>query len=335
VSDEPWVSVLLDHELSNAFGSDFVFRASRSIRPGEDFQASIITAVRNSSALLAVIGPRWTGARRVDGRRAIDDPVDWVRREIAQAFAFNIRVIPLLIGDAPIPRADELPDEIARLATFQFLRLRYHDSESDLARIIDELRKVVPWKARKVTLPRVAASDAIGEVSVWTSSDQGERVRDAMLELMELVGFETVDQAYPAFGSWFQRIFVRQPGLDAQDKIAQLAEKVERAAELKYIGAPRSENDEREARAIAQLVDALANTDEAVIRTSSVLLIKVDGRILSWVLTENELLILNANPQLMRSPIDILEALPNLRRIVDWNVEAQVSDPPTEAGPLA
>jgi len=47
--DEPFGAVLVDHELSVRFGEDRVFRASRSIRPGEDFATAILSAVRRST----------------------------------------------------------------------------------------------------------------------------------------------------------------------------------------------------------------------------------------------------------------------------------------------
>jgi hypothetical protein len=97
------------------------------------------------------------------------------------------------------------------------------------------------------------------------------------------------------------------------DKLADLAGKLERAAELKYIATPRSESDEREANAIARLAQAMETMNEAVIRTSSVLFIKTAGQVLAWVLSEEEIRILNDNPHLMRSPQEILESLPALR----------------------
>jgi hypothetical protein len=53
--------------------------------------------------------------------------------------------------------------------------------------------------------------------------------------------------------------------------------------------------------------------DEVVIRTSSVLFVKTGGLLAAWVLTEQEIRILNDNPHLMRSPLELLDALPRLR----------------------
>jgi arsenate reductase-like glutaredoxin family protein len=320
--DNPLAASLIDSELSRRFGSDLVFRADRSIRSGDDFAASIRHAINNADALIVIIGERWLEINSQTGKRAIDNPSDWTRREIEQAFSRNIPVIPVVVGSARLPSAQELPIEISRLASLQSLELPSSYTEEDVAKLINSLRQRA---APTVITTRSAGvdSDTLAEVSVWTSDDRGENVRDALLDILGIAGFDTVDQAYPVYGSWYQRIFVRQVGMDAQDKLAQLAEKVERAAELKYIDTPRSQTDEREASAIARLVESLGGTDEAVIRTSSILLIKLEGRVVSWVLSEDEIATLSANPQLMRSPIEILEALPNLRHVFDWKTDKE------------
>ncbi|WP_322754048.1 toll/interleukin-1 receptor domain-containing protein [Frankia sp. Cas3] len=137
-------AVLLDRELSARFGPDNVFRASRSIRPSEDFADRILETVRRSSVLLAIIGPDWLDVRSPDGTRRIDDEKDWVRREIAEALAWNVAIIPVLVDDVPRPVAAELPPELARLARCQYLRLNHRNAEYDLARLIQELRSLLP-----------------------------------------------------------------------------------------------------------------------------------------------------------------------------------------------
>jgi len=75
---------LLDRELAERFGPDAVFRASRSIPPGADFTREILDSLRQCHVLLAVMGPGWLAAGRRAGAHSGD--VDWVHREIAEAF---------------------------------------------------------------------------------------------------------------------------------------------------------------------------------------------------------------------------------------------------------
>lgn len=69
--DEPYAATLIDQVLVPRFGSDMVFRASRSIRVGDDFEEKIFEAIRAASVLLVVIGPHWLDARGEEAAKAI------------------------------------------------------------------------------------------------------------------------------------------------------------------------------------------------------------------------------------------------------------------------
>jgi hypothetical protein len=151
------------------------------------------------------------------------------------------------------------------------------------------------------------------EVTVYTAADDGEDLRDAVVDVLELCGFEIVLRMEPERGSWFQRLLLFRRDSRAADKLVEVLQKVERAAELKHIAAPRSESDEREANAVARLAEATGGHDEVVVRLSSVLYVKSGGRVIARVLTEDEIRVLDENPQLMRSPVEILDGLSQLR----------------------
>src|SRR6266508_3300901 len=86
VHDQAGYAALLDRELARHFGPEAVFRASRSIRPGDDFVQEILRNVRVCSVMLAVIGPDWAEAGRDKGNGS----VDWARLEISEALASGI-----------------------------------------------------------------------------------------------------------------------------------------------------------------------------------------------------------------------------------------------------
>lgn len=137
VREQGGYATLLHRELSREFGSGQVFLASRSITPGGDFVEEIFGTLRRCEILLAVMGPRW-----LDFHGAPDD--DWVYREIAEAFARGIRVIPVLVDDAELPAAADLPSGITALARCQYMRLRHYSIESDLDRLVREMRRMAP-----------------------------------------------------------------------------------------------------------------------------------------------------------------------------------------------
>jgi TIR domain len=142
-ADSGW-AVLLDHELSARFGTDNVFRASRSVRPGQDFPDRIRHAVRASLVMIAVIGPGWSTATDPTGCRRLDNAHDWVRQEIALAFRTHVPVLPVLTDHTPPLNTTHLPADIAQLARCQYVRIRHRSDRPDLDRLADELTVHLP-----------------------------------------------------------------------------------------------------------------------------------------------------------------------------------------------
>lgn len=142
--DEPGTAVLLKRELSRVFGDDSIFMATTMIPPGNDFEGELLRRVRGCEVIMAIVGPGWLTARHPAGGRAIDHEADWVRREISEAFANGVRVVPILVNDTRRLTGVTLPDVLEPMTRCQYLRLRHEDFEYDLARIIDELVKHVP-----------------------------------------------------------------------------------------------------------------------------------------------------------------------------------------------
>ena len=70
--------------LEAEFGVDSVFRDVDDIPPGEDFAQAIQSQLRESGAVLVMIGPLWLKAE-ADGQRRLDDPNDFVHQEIKAA----------------------------------------------------------------------------------------------------------------------------------------------------------------------------------------------------------------------------------------------------------
>ncbi|WP_371651191.1 MULTISPECIES: TIR domain-containing protein [unclassified Streptomyces] len=139
---------ICDTQLSVRFGSESIFRAQKSIDLGADYNDALINGVRRSRVLLALIGPKWLDApdRERPGHRALENPKDWVRREIEEAFASGVLVVPVLVGrqQEQIERL-RLPKSLAGLAECQYERLvSTRTADTDLARIGDRLVRQVP-----------------------------------------------------------------------------------------------------------------------------------------------------------------------------------------------
>jgi hypothetical protein len=59
------------------------------------------------AVLPAVIGPTWLDARDGNGNRRLDNPIDFMRMEIAAALQRNVPVISTLLDGAPVPKAGQ------------------------------------------------------------------------------------------------------------------------------------------------------------------------------------------------------------------------------------
>ncbi len=106
---------LLRQSLSQYVKEDNLFMDITTIRDGEDFVDSIETAIKNCDSLIAVIGPSWSSCTDEKGQRRLEKGDDFVRLEIATAFAEGKTVVPALVGSADMPTAEELTADIAPL----------------------------------------------------------------------------------------------------------------------------------------------------------------------------------------------------------------------------
>lgn len=153
--DADFVPALLFERLSRQFGARRVFLDAESIAPGEDYVQRLLEGVRSSKVLLAVIGPQWFAADS-SGRRLIDNPHDWIRRELVTAFECGVTVIPVFTEGATPPRPEELPSDIAQLGRQHGLPLRRVRSGEDVEAIVREVSAHLPARRRWALLAAVA-----------------------------------------------------------------------------------------------------------------------------------------------------------------------------------
>ncbi len=86
-----------------------------SIPFGVDFRSHIGDAVEQCDYLLALIGDSWINVKDDSGQRRIDSPNDFVRLELESALDRGIPVVPVLLGNAQMPKECELPESLRRL----------------------------------------------------------------------------------------------------------------------------------------------------------------------------------------------------------------------------
>ncbi|PYI93294.1 MAG: hypothetical protein DME97_06030 [Verrucomicrobia bacterium] len=163
--------------LQATFGSRNVFMDFDSIPPGVDFRERIKETIEKSDFVIALIGPRWLGEQN-DGSRRIDEPIDFVRLEIAYALKARICVIPLLIDTTAMPKPEKLPLDIQALAFRNALPL---DSGLDFHQHADRLIAALSNQTdaecvrSKPSMRRSAADRATVVTSVTARSNNARR----------------------------------------------------------------------------------------------------------------------------------------------------------------
>ncbi len=130
-------------DLTRAFGEDCVFMDVAGISPGMDFRQAIEGNVSSCGVLLAIIGPTWVTISNAQGHRRLDDPNDFVVLEIASALKRNVPVIPVLVHEAKMPHAPELPDSIKDLSYRNSVELTHARWNSDVSLLIEALKRYV------------------------------------------------------------------------------------------------------------------------------------------------------------------------------------------------
>jgi len=133
----------LFQDLREAFGEAAVFMDVATIEPGVDFRRAIEKHTATCGALLALIGRRWLTTADADGKRRLDDPHDFVRLETVAALQRDIPVIPVLVQDAQMVRAEDLPTDLQPLAFRNGVELTHARWDSDVQLLIKALRPMI------------------------------------------------------------------------------------------------------------------------------------------------------------------------------------------------
>ena len=138
--------------LESSFQREALFMDVDSIAPGEDFVSILEARVTACDVVLALIGRGWLTATDAAGRRRLDNSDDFVRIEIASGLAQGKRVIPVLINDVAMPRAEELPEDLKPLVRRHGIYLSHERFKADAEQVIQALKQVLgdAEKARQV-----------------------------------------------------------------------------------------------------------------------------------------------------------------------------------------
>lgn len=173
-TDSTPYAVSLATALRQALGSMNVFLDTTGMLIGEPFPERLEREIGVARACIIMIGPDWLRAADKDGRRRIDDPEDWVHREVCLALERKIAV-PVLVHGATMPIAKALPKRLRALSQCNASSLADDTLSHDLRRLVSELcrrfdlRLIEPditWPAPDKTARALSQQ----ELSTWISS---------------------------------------------------------------------------------------------------------------------------------------------------------------------
>jgi TIR domain len=163
-SDSASATGRLYDAIGRRFGTDTVYMDTSSMAWGEEWPRALERAVKAARVMIVVIGPSWLQASDQWGRRRIDQPDDWVRREIELALSGDKAILPLLVGGANMPPGEALPSELAGLADRTARPVRETSWTDDVEGILSSLATHVASEAREGEPERGSAGAEIDEL---------------------------------------------------------------------------------------------------------------------------------------------------------------------------
>lgn len=166
-SDSESFSGRLRDRLRAEFGKRAVFMDTSTIPGGAKFDEAIAQNLKSCKVFITVIGKSWLDCRNDAGQRRLDDPGDWVRKEVAQALAReDLLVVPVIFGGAAMPGSESLPPDLQSLARRNAVSINDADFDSDVARLIEACESQVP-RPRRWPWVAGAAAALLATVGGW------------------------------------------------------------------------------------------------------------------------------------------------------------------------
>jgi TIR domain-containing protein len=139
---EPTLAHWLHEKLGGELDLKRVFLDTKGVEAGTLFPERLSHAIATAPAFVALIGREWNPV--VDGRRRLDDPEDFVRKEIELALDHfestpHRLVLPVLAEGVAMPSVAELPECLHRLRKIQAVELPRGDYGTAVRGIVERV----------------------------------------------------------------------------------------------------------------------------------------------------------------------------------------------------
>lgn len=155
--------------LAERCGADQVFRDVDTLSAGEDFHVALRQRIESCDVMLVLIGPGWLAAADAQGQSRLDAPDDPVHMEVAAALQRGLRVVPVLLQGAALPRDAQLPEALRPLLRRQAMDLRDASFDRDVQALLRHLAGPRRPRARRLwgAVLGAAALLALGSWFAW------------------------------------------------------------------------------------------------------------------------------------------------------------------------
>jgi hypothetical protein len=158
--DSPAAAGRISDRLKTHFGKRNVTLDVDSIPAGVDFRDYIRGEVAKCDVLLVIIGDDWLSLLH-EGGAGSDEQTDWAQFEIETALNRGIPVVPVLVQNAVLPKANQLPESLAELSYRNAVEVRSGSSfDGQMASLIRGIEKAAR-KPKGLRKPLLAVAGAL------------------------------------------------------------------------------------------------------------------------------------------------------------------------------
>lgn len=146
-ADSTYLIGRIKDRLVSVFGEESTFRDLDDIPAGVDFRDVLEKETNGCNVMLVVIGPQWARMTDAKGDRRLFAPGDYTRIEVETGLKRlsegKAIVIPVLVLNASMPSAQELPESLGQLAYQNAISIRNDpDFNNDMERLIRDMKRI-------------------------------------------------------------------------------------------------------------------------------------------------------------------------------------------------
>jgi hypothetical protein len=134
----------LHDRLSAVYGPEWVFMDVDSVPFGVDFVDHIREQLADCAVMIVVIGRSWASTTDRKGRRRLEEREDWVRVEIAEALKRKLPILPVLVQNATMPDAEDLPEDIRVFARRNAIDMTHRRWQADVEQLLQAINRFMP-----------------------------------------------------------------------------------------------------------------------------------------------------------------------------------------------